>query len=53
MPNLGKRTKCIKIVLSKASKVMRKPQFPMLFPVLGEHIFDSEIQYIDLNCRIR
>lgn len=35
MPNLGKGTKCIKILLSKASKDMLEPLFPMLFPHLA------------------
>ena len=30
MPNLGKGTECIKILLSQASKDMREPLFPML-----------------------
>ena len=48
MPNLGKGTECIKLLLSQASKVMHDPLFPMLFPVLGAHISDSEFQYPDL-----
>ena len=35
MPTLGKGTECIKILLSQASKDMREPLVPMLFPLLG------------------
>ena len=38
MPNLGKGTECIKLLLSQASKDMYEPLVPMLFPSLGEHI---------------
>ena len=48
MPNLGKGTECIKILLSQASKYIYKPLVPMLFPVLGVHISDAEFQYPDL-----
>ena len=34
MPTLGKGTDCIKILLSQASKDMREPLVPMLFPPL-------------------
>ena len=48
MPNLGKGTECIKILLSQASKDMHEPLVPMLFPVLGAHIHISgaEFQYL-------
>ena len=49
MPNLGKGTECIKILLSQASKDMHEPLVPMLFPVLGAHISGSEFQYPDLT----
>ena len=45
MPNLGKGTECIKLLLSQASKDMHEPLVPMLFPSLGEHISSAEIQY--------
>ena len=32
MPNLGKGTECIKLLLSQASKDMHAPLFPMFFP---------------------
>jgi len=49
MPNLGKGTECIKILLSQASKDMHDPLVPMLFPVLGAHISGAEFQYPDLS----
>ncbi len=49
MPKLGKGTECIQILLSQASKDMRQPLIPMLFPVLGAHISGSEFQYPDLT----
>ena len=38
MPNLGKGTECIKLLLSQASKDMHDPLVPMFFPVFGEHL---------------
>ncbi len=56
MPNLGKGTECIKLLLSQASKDMYEPLVPMLFPSLGEHICGAEFLYSDrdtlLYCRI-
>jgi len=49
MPRLGKGTECIKILLSQASKDMREPLVPMLFPILGAHISGAEFQYPDLT----
>jgi hypothetical protein len=49
MPNLGKGTEIVKILLSQASKDMREPLVPMLFPVLGAHISGTEFQYPDLS----
>ena len=45
MPNLGKGTECLKLLLSQASKDMHEPLVPMLFPSLGAHISGSEFQY--------
>jgi hypothetical protein len=45
MPNLGKGTECIQILLSQASKDMHAPLLPMLFPVLGTKISQAEFQY--------
>ena len=49
MPNLGKGTECIKLLLSQASKDMYEPLVPMFFPVLGAHVSGSEFQYPDLT----
>ena len=49
MPNLGKGTECIKLLLSQASKDMHEPLVPMLFPSLGAHISGAEFQYPDLT----
>ena len=47
MPNLGKGTECIKLLLSQASKGIQEPLVPMFFPVLGAHISGAEFQYPD------
>ena len=47
MPNLGKGTECIKLLLTQASKDMHEPLVPMLFPSLGAHISGAEFQYPD------
>ena len=49
MPNLGKGTECIQILLSQVSKDMHEPLVPMLFPILGAHISGAEFQYPDLT----
>ena len=49
MPNLGKGTECIKLLLSQASKDMYEPLVPMFFPVLGAHVSGAEFQYPDLT----
>jgi hypothetical protein len=49
MPKLGRGTKCIKILLSQVSKDIQKPLVPMLFPILGVHISNTEFQYPDLS----
>ena len=49
MPNLGKGTECIKILLSQASKDMYEPLVPMFFPILGAHISGAEFQYPDYS----
>ncbi len=49
MPNLGKGTECIKLLLSQASKDMYETLVPMFFPVLGAHISGAEFQYPDLT----
>ena len=49
MPNLGRGTECIKILLSQVSRDMHEPLVPMLFPILGAHISGAEFQYPDLS----
>ncbi len=49
MPNLGKGTECIRLLLSQASKDMYEPLVPMFFPVLGAHISGTEFQYPDYS----
>ena len=49
MPNLGRGTECIKLLLSQVSKDMHEPLVPMLFPILGAHVSGSEFQYPDLT----
>ena len=47
MPELGKGTECLKLLLSQASKDMRQPLVPMLFPILGAHMSETEFLYPD------
>ena len=47
LPNLGRGTECIKLLLSQASKDMYEPLVPMFFPILGAHISGTEFQYPD------
>ena len=47
MPNLGKGTECIKILLSQVSENMQEPMVPMFFPILGAQISGTEFQYPD------
>ena len=49
MPNLGKGTECIKILLSQVSGNMQEPMVPMFFPILGAHISGTEFQYPDFS----
>lgn len=49
MPNLGKGTECVKILLSQVSKDMHEAIVPMIFPVLGAHVSGAEFQYPDLS----
>ena len=49
MPNLGKGTECVKILLSQVSKDMYEPVVPMFFPILGAHVSGAEFQYPDLT----
>ena len=47
MPNLGKGTEIVKLLLSQASKDMYEPLGPMFFPIFGAPIFGAEFQYPD------
>ena len=49
MPKPSKGTEIVKLLLSQASKDMREPLVPMLFPILGAHMSGSEFQYPDLS----
>ena len=49
MPNLGRGTECVKLLLSQASKDMFEPLVPMFFPILGAHMSGAEFQYPDLS----
>ena len=49
MPSLGNGTECVRLLLSQASKDMREPLVPMLFPTLGAHVSGSEFLYPDLS----
>ena len=49
MPNLGKGTEIVKLLLTQASKDMYEPLVPMFFPILGAHISGVEFQYPDLS----
>ena len=51
MPNLGKGTECIKLLLSQASKDNHEAFVPMFFPVLGAHLSGAEFQYPDSKSR--
>ena len=53
MPNLGRGTESLKILLSQASKDMYDPLVPMFFPILGAHMSGAEFQYpasLGRNC---
>lgn len=49
MPNLGRGTECIRLLISQASKDMHEPLVPMFFPSLGAHVSGAEFQYPDLT----
>ena len=52
MPNLGRGTECVKLLLSQASKDMYEPLVPMFFPILGAHISGAEFQFSYLIWRV-
>ena len=45
MPELGRGTDCIKLVLSQTSKDMHEPLVPMIFPILGAHMSGVEFHH--------
>jgi hypothetical protein len=47
MPNLGKGTECIKLLLTQASKDMHESHFPMKIPAFSAHMADVEVIYLD------
>ena len=47
MPRPVKGTKIIKLLLSQASRDMRKPLVPMVFPAIEPHMSDVEFKYCD------
>lgn len=49
MPNLGKGCECVNLLLSQTSKDMHAPLVPMLFPVLGACMCNTEFMYPDLS----
>ena len=53
MPNLGKGTEIVKLLLSQASKDMYEPLVPMFFPIFGAHIsvlnFNTRFRYAHNN----
>ena len=49
MPNLGKGTEIVKLLLTQASKDMYEPLVPMFFPIFGAHICGAEFQYPDFS----
>lgn len=47
MPTLGKGTDSIKLLLSQCSKDMQESLVPMIFPILGAHLAETEFMYPD------
>ena len=47
MPNLGRGTECVQLLLSQVSKDMHQPIVPMIFPILGAHVSGAEFMYPD------
>ena len=47
MPNLGKGTECIKLIVSQVSQDMREAIVPVLFPALGAYVSGAEFMYPD------
>ena len=47
MPELGRGTECLKLLLSQTSNDMHEPLVPMFFPILGSHMIGVKFQYPD------
>ena len=47
MPKPSRGTECINLLLSQASKDMREPLVPMIFPALAAHLSDVKFMYCD------
>ena len=45
LPVREKGTKCIQILLKETTKDMNQPLVPMLFPILGAHLIETEFLY--------
>ena len=52
MPNLGKGTEIIKLLLSQTSKDMHEPLVPMLFPILGAHMSGAKRAFGNAESRV-
>lgn len=53
MPNLGKGTECVQLLLSQVSKDMHQPIVPMLFPILGAHVNGAKFMFFRRKTRQR
>lgn len=47
MPQPGKGTEIVKLLLSQVSKEMREPLLPMTIPALAAHVADVKVMYSD------
>ena len=50
MPNLGKGTEIVKLLISQASKDMQEPLVPMVLPALAAHLTEVKLIYSDNQC---
>ena len=53
MPNLGKGTECVQLLLSQVSKDMHQPIVPMLFPILCAHVNGAKFMFFRRKTRQR
>ena len=53
MPNLGKGTECVQLLLSQVSKDMHQPIDPMPFPILGAHVNGAKFMFFRRKTRQR